>query len=103
LVAQLKTNKLPEFFHGGLLKLEMYLTSLQQQPPKFSPRELLRILDTFTPFLFQHLKDEIDSLLALWSLEPQIYALKIWKKEGNGMSRSVKRRDQQINCFYAQP
>jgi hypothetical protein len=51
-------------FHGGMEAFKEYLVN-PQNAAKFSARELMAIMDSFSKPLYTHLKSEIRSLLAL--------------------------------------
>jgi hypothetical protein len=64
-------------FKAGISVFEAYVS--KTQPHEFQPRTLLHIIESFAPFLINHLHDKIATLLALHVLKSEDL-MKIWKK-----------------------
>lgn len=87
------TSLNPEAFLAPLAAYKTYLLSVSNNPEAFSGIHLTSLIDDFAPTLFDHLRDEIPSLLSLSRFGPEKLPLAdIWKpigrKSGEGLSKT---------------
>lgn len=84
----LNTNVL-EAFHSGVEAFNAYLTSLAGKEHTFSGAELVRIINTFSNTLAEHLSDEIPSLLELSRFGDTLPMLALGQAEGKRASAAM--------------
>ncbi|MCJ1351258.1 MAG: hypothetical protein MMC33_001242 [Icmadophila ericetorum] len=83
-----KNREQHQAFHDGLEAFKTY--SAETQPEDYNPVKLREILDTFVKPFQQHLKEEIDTLVALENLESTGLS-KLWKAAEAKASGSVRK------------
>ena len=64
-----------------LQNYNQYLNLVQQGHSEFNAKDLLKIIDSFTPILCTHFSSEITTLLSLESLSPKIDIMALWNKK----------------------
>ena len=69
-------------FLPGLEAYKTYLKTASSDPATFSTKDLTTIIDNFAPLLFEHLADEIPTLLSLSRFETKVPLLPMMEKAG---------------------
>ncbi|EED15155.1 conserved hypothetical protein [Talaromyces stipitatus ATCC 10500] len=69
-------------FQAGLDEFSSYLESLAGKESKFDATHLNKIIDSFVPALNNHLKSEIQCLLALAQYREKLPIARLWDREG---------------------
>jgi hypothetical protein len=87
----LHTNHFLAAFHDGVEAFNTYLTSLAGKEHTFSGVELVRIIDTFSSALSQHLSDEIPSLLELSRFGDRLPLMALGRAEGKRASAEMSK------------